>query len=174
LSTVSAVITENSGTVDKFVGDAVMAIWNAPADDPDHVEHACAAVLACRDAINKLNAEFESEGWLAYRTRFGLHVGEAVVGTIGSDDRMAYTVLGAAVNLAARLEPLNKEYGTEILVSSAVAERVADHFTFRPVDTIRPKGFEAKIEIYELCGEAQGTLERLRVGEVDLSHRGQE
>jgi adenylate cyclase len=174
LATVSAVITENSGTVDKFVGDAVMAIWNAPADDPDHVEHACAAVLACRDAINKLNAEFESEGWPAYRTRFGLHVGEAVVGTIGSDDRMAYTVLGAAVNLAARLEPLNKEYGTEILVSSAVAERVADHFTFRPVDTIRPKGFEAKIEIYELCGEAQGTLERLRVGEVDLSHRGQE
>jgi adenylate cyclase len=158
LAAVSAVITENGGTVDKFVGDAVMAIWNAPADDPDHVTHACSAVLACRDAINRLNAEFESEGWPAYRTRFGLHVGEAVVGTIGSDDRMAYTVLGATVNLAARLEPLNKEYGTEILVSSAIVKRVSDRFVFRSVDTIRPKGFEARIEIYELRREADETL----------------
>jgi adenylate cyclase len=156
LAVLSAVITEYGGTVDKFVGDAVMAIWNAPADDAEHVDHACAAVLACRDAINKLNADFEAEGWPAYRTRYGLHVGETVVGTIGSDDRMAYTVLGAAVNLAARLEPLNKEYGTEILVSSAVVERAVDRFAFRPIDTIRPKGFEARIEIFELCGRVQG------------------
>ncbi|WP_457092765.1 adenylate/guanylate cyclase domain-containing protein [Microvirga sp. P5_D2] len=173
LAVVSAVITENGGTVDKFVGDAVMAIWNAPADDPDHVEHACAAVLACRDAINKLNAEFESEGWPAYRTRFGLHVGEAVVGTIGSDDRMAYTVLGAAVNLAARLEPLNKEYGTEILVSSAIVERVPDQFAFRSVDTIRPKGFEARIEIFELCGKADDATDHLRSTDMDAGHKGQ-
>lgn len=153
LAVLSAIITEHGGTVDKFVGDAVMAIWNAPSDDPDHVAHACSAVLACRDAINRLNDEFESESWPAYRTRFGLHVGEAVVGTIGSDDRMAYTVLGATVNLAARLEPLNKEYGTEILVSSAIRERAAGRFEFRSVDTIRPKGFEAKIEIYELRRE---------------------
>jgi len=153
LALLSAVITEHGGTVDKFVGDAVMAIWNAPADDPDHVAHACAAVLACREANQKLNAEFEREGWPVYRTRFGLHTGEAVVGTIGSDDRMAYTVLGATVNLAARLEPLNKEYGTEILVSEAIQSQVADRFAFRAVDTIRPKGFEATIQIYELCGK---------------------
>ncbi|MET0527927.1 MAG: adenylate/guanylate cyclase domain-containing protein, partial [Microvirga sp.] len=137
------------------------------------VEHACAAVLACRDAINKLNAEFESEGWPAYRTRFGLHVGEAVVGTIGSDDRMAYTVLGAAVNLAARLEPLNKEYGTEILVSSAIVERVPDQFAFRSVDTIRPKGFEARIEIFELCGKADDATDHLRSTDMDAGHKGQ-
>jgi len=153
LAVLSAVITEHGGTVDKFVGDAIMAIWNAPADDPDHVAHACAAVLACREANQRLNEEFEREGWPAYRTRFGLHTGEAVVGTIGSDDRMAYTVLGAAVNLAARLEPLNKEYGTQILVSDAVRRRASDRFAFRAVDTIQPKGFEARIQVYELCGE---------------------
>ncbi|QRM32131.1 adenylate/guanylate cyclase domain-containing protein [Microvirga sp. VF16] len=153
LAVLSAVIMEHGGTVDKFVGDAVMAIWNAPADDPDHVAHACAAVLACREANRKLNAEFESEGWPAYSTRFGIHTGEAVVGTIGSSDRMAYTVLGATVNLAARLEPLNKEYGTEILVSEAVRQRVADRFAFRMIDTIQPKGFEATISIFELCGK---------------------
>lgn len=158
LAVLSAVIMEHGGTVDKFVGDAVMAIWNAPADDPDHAVHACAAVLACREANRKLNAEFESEGWPAYRTRFGLHTGEAVVGTIGSADRMAYTVLGATVNLAARLEPLNKDYGTEILVSDAVRQRVADRFAFRMIDTIQPKGFEATIRIYELCGELHERL----------------
>ncbi|MGO4386104.1 adenylate/guanylate cyclase domain-containing protein [Microvirga sp. 2YAF29] len=172
LAVLSAVITEHGGTVDKFVGDAVMAIWNAPADDPDHVAHACATVLACRNAINKLNAEFETEGWPAYKTRFGLHVGEAVVGTIGSDDRMAYTVLGAAVNLAARLEPLNKEYGTEILVSSAIVEQVADRFAFRPVDTIRPKGFEARIEIFELCGKVQDASVLVPLADVNFGRKG--
>ena len=151
LGVLSAAIMEHGGTVDKFIGDAVMAIWNAPADDPDHVAHACAAVLACRAAIQELNAAFEQEGWPAYRTRFGLHTGEAVVGTIGSADRMAYTVLGATVNLAARLEPLNKDYGTNILVSAAVAERVSDRFVFRMVDTVRPRGFQEPIRILELC-----------------------
>jgi len=152
LAVLSEVIMEHGGTVDKFVGDAVMAIWNAPTDDPDHVARACAAVLACREANRRLNEEFEREGWPAYHTRYGLHTGEAVVGTIGSSDRMSYTVLGAAVNMAARLEPLNKEYGTEILVSAAVREQAADRFAFRMVDTIRPKGFEATVCVYELCG----------------------
>ena len=161
LAVLSAVITEHGGTVDKFVGDAIMAIWNAPTDDSDHVAHACSAVLACREANRKLNIEFESEGWPAYRTRFGLHTGEAVVGTIGSSDRMAYTVLGATVNLAARLEPLNKDYGTEIIVSDAIRRQVADRFAFRPIDTITPKGFATSIRIYELLSqldrEGEGT-----------------
>src|SRR5262249_4099364 len=121
LGVLSETIMAHGGTVDKFVGDGGMAIWNAPAKDPDHVAHACAATLACREANRKLNIEFEQEGWPAYKTRFGLHTGEATVGIIGSFDRMAYTVLGATVNLAARLEPLNKRYGSEILVSEAVA-----------------------------------------------------
>jgi adenylate cyclase len=80
LALMSEVLMEHHGTVDKFVGDAVMAIWNAPSDDPDHVGHACAAALACRDAGRRLNEVFASEGWPACRTRFGLHTGDAVVG----------------------------------------------------------------------------------------------
>ncbi|WP_046867817.1 adenylate/guanylate cyclase domain-containing protein [Microvirga massiliensis] len=148
------VIMAHGGTVDKFVGDAIMAIWNAPTEDADHVAHACAAVLACRDVNLEVNEAFEREGWPEYKTRFGLHTGEAVVGIIGSSDRMSYTALGATVNLAARLEPLNKEYGTDILVSEAVQQRVAQRFLFRLVDTIKPRGFGSAIRIFELRGEA--------------------
>jgi adenylate cyclase len=144
------------GTVDKFIGDAVMAIWNAPADDPNHVLNACTAVLACLDANRALNLEFEREGWPAYRTRFGLHVGDAVVGNIGSADRMNYTALGATINLAARLEGLNKNYGTAVLVSEAIKNRAEAGFVFRSVDRISPKGFAASFTVFELRGK-QGT-----------------
>lgn len=143
-------IMTHAGTVDKFIGDAIMAIWNAPADDPDHAANACAAALAFQRANDRLNAEFEREGWPVYRTRIGLHAGDAVVGNIGSEDRMNYTVLGATVNLAARLEGLNKNYGTSILVSSALKQRVGSRFGFRSVDRISPKGFAEAFEIYEL------------------------
>jgi adenylate cyclase len=146
-------IMSHSGTVDKFIGDAIMAIWNAPADDPDHAANACASALAFQRANDRLNAEFEREGWPAYRTRIGLHSGEAVVGNIGSVDRMNYTALGATVNLAARLEGLNKNYGTSILVSSALQQRAGARFLFRSVDRISPKGFVEAFEIYELRGE---------------------
>jgi adenylate cyclase len=148
----SETIMANKGTVDKFIGDAVMAIWNAPIEDDDHVANACAAVLACIKVNRELNAEFEREGWPAYHTRFGLHVGDVVVGNIGSSDRMNYTVLGAAVNLAARLESLNKQYQTTALVSEAVKQRVEQRFAFRSVDRIKPKGFAAETEVYELVG----------------------
>jgi adenylate cyclase len=148
----SEAIMANKGTVDKFIGDAVMAIWNAPIGDDDHVANACAAVLACIEANRELNAAFEREGWPAYHTRFGLHVGDVVVGNIGSPDRMNYTVLGASVNLAARLESLNKEYRTTALVSEAVKQRVGSRFEFRSVGRIKPKGFAAEFEVYELLG----------------------
>jgi adenylate cyclase len=143
-------IMKNRGTVDKFIGDAIMAIWNAPADDPDHAVNACAGALAFQRANDRLNAEFVREGWPAYRTRCGLHTGDAVVGNIGSEDRMNYTALGATVNLAARLEGLNKNYGTSILVSAALRQRTASRFLFRSVDRISPKGFAEAFEIYEL------------------------
>ncbi len=150
-------IMSHSGTVDKFIGDAIMAIWNAPADDPDHAANACAAALAFQRANDRLNAEFAREGWPVYRTRIGLHAGEAVVGNIGSEDRMNYTALGATVNLAARLEGLNKNYGTSILVSEALRRRVASRFLFRSVDRISPKGFAEAFEIYELrCERGEG------------------
>jgi adenylate cyclase len=155
----SETIMTHQGTVDKFIGDAVMAIWNAPVDDPNHVLNACAAVLACTRRNAALNKEFEQDGWPAYHTRFGLHVGDAVVGNIGSADRMNYTVLGATINLAARLEGLNKDYGTSILVSEALKARAEPAFVFRSVDRIMPKGFAEAFTIYELRCERSTTSE---------------
>lgn len=156
---VSDEIMKHSGTVDKYIGDAIMAFWNAPADDPDHIGNACAATLAVFRANLRLNAEFGREGWPAYKTRFGLHNGDAVVGNIGSADRMNYTALGATVNLAARLEGLNKNYGTSILVSSAVQQRAASKFLFRSVDRISPKGFAESFDIFELRCERGSSID---------------
>jgi adenylate cyclase len=155
----SETIMKHHGTIDKFIGDAVMAFWNAPADDPDHVIHACRGVLECLRKNEELNRLFEQENWPPYTTRFGVHVGDAVVGNIGSADRMNYTALGATINLAARLEGLNKNYGTQVLVSAAVKERVEGDFAFRSVDEIRPKGFEEAVRIFELRGEQAGASE---------------
>jgi adenylate cyclase len=146
-------IMSHQGTVDKFIGDAVMAFWNAPADDPDHVVNACRAVLGCVRRNAELNVSFSREGWPPYTTRFGLHVGDAVVGNVGSPDRMNYTAFGATINLAARLEGLNKNYGTQILATDDVKTRAGSGFVFRSVDKISPKGFAEAVAIYELRGD---------------------
>jgi adenylate cyclase len=140
------------GTVDKFIGDAVMVFWNAPNPQPDHIERACRAVLAGRMACEKLNAQFEAEGLKPFFTRFGIHVGEAVVGNLGSTERMNYTALGNTVNLAARLEGLNKQFGTNILVSEGVYLRVQHCFQFRPLESVIAKGMTKGTRIFELVG----------------------
>ena len=138
-----SVLTEaflaEGGTVDKFIGDAVMVFWNAPNPQPDHVERACRAALAGRAACEELNSQFETEGLKPFFTRFGIHVGEAVVGNLGSTERMNYTALGNTVNLAARLEGLNKQFGTAILVSEAVYSRVQHCFQFKAFSRSLPR-----------------------------------
>lgn len=146
----SDAIMSNKGTVDKFMGDALMALWNAPVEDPDHVGNARAAILACQHAIHELNERFEREKWSVYRTRYGLHVGSVVAGNIGSADWMNYTVLGPSVNLATRLESLNNVYGTAALVSGQIKRRAEARFLFRSVDRISPKGFAEKFPVFEL------------------------
>jgi adenylate cyclase len=140
------------GTVDKFIGDAVMVFWNAPNPQPDHVDRACRAVLAAKSAGERLNAEFEAEGLQPFITRFGIHVGEAVVGNVGSVERMNYTALGNTVNLAARLEGLNKQVGTTILASEDVYLRVYDRFEFNAFDAVIAKGMTKETRIFELVG----------------------
>jgi adenylate cyclase len=149
------VIMSQGGTVDKFIGDAVMAFWNAPNTQPDHCERACRAALLAKKANASINREFGSEGLSPFHTRYGIHVGEAVVGNLGSSERMNYTVLGNVVNLAARLEGLNKQYGTDILVSEAVFVRVKDRFRFRFVDSVVAKGMIAETRVYELLDEVK-------------------
>jgi adenylate cyclase len=140
------------GTVDKFIGDAVMVFWNAPNPQPDHVERACRAALAGKTACEQLNSQFEAEGLKPFFTRFGVHVGEAVVGNLGSTERMNYTALGNTVNLASRLEGLNKQYGTAILVSEEVHARVQDRFQFKAIESVVAKGMTKETRIFELVG----------------------
>lgn len=151
-----SVLTESflaeGGTIDKFIGDAVMVFWNAPNQQPDHVERACRSVLAARVACEKLNCQFEAEGLKPFFTRFGIHVGDAVVGNLGSMERMNYTALGNTVNLAARLEGLNKQFGTVILVSEVVYLRAKHRFQFKAFESVIAKGMTKATRVFELVG----------------------
>ena len=150
------VILANQGSIDKFIGDAIMAFWNAPLDVEDHVAVACRTMLLCRVRGHELNGEWAAAGEQQMHTRFGLHTGETVVGNVGSPDRMDYTALGASVNLAARLEGLNKDYGTELLASESVFREVEDRFLFRPIDVASVKGLSQRVNVYELCAALDG------------------
>jgi adenylate cyclase len=158
----SEAIQHHGGTIDKFIGDAIMAIWNAPQFDEDHVANACRALLACSRACDALNAANTDSKLFPMTTRFGLHCGEAMVGNVGSNDRLQYTVLGAAVNLASRIEGLNKVYGTRLLVSDSVRERVKDRFILRPVDLVAPVGTQKPVVIWELLAERREADDDLR------------
>lgn len=146
-------ISGNQGTVDKYIGDAIMALWNAPLDDTDHPVHACRAALGCLQAEANLNSDNGALPLRPLHARFGLHTGRVVVGNVGSLSRLQYTALGAAVNFASRLEGLNKVYGTRILVSSDVAVHVESMFLLREVDHVVPAGTSFPSRIFELIAE---------------------
>jgi adenylate cyclase len=154
LEVMTGAIHGTGGIIDKYIGDGVMAIWNAPLRIPEHPRQACAAALRCQEATAAL---FASPGWTGrtiWNTRFGLHRDEVSVGHFGAPDRMSYTAMGDGVNLAARLEGLNKQYGTRILVSATVARAAGDGFAFRRVDRVAVKGKSEGVEIFELLGRA--------------------
>ena len=159
------------GTIDKYIGDAVMALWNAPGLDADHAAHGCLAALRGRDLSHRLARDFEQRGRPALRTRFGVNSGEAVIGNVGSTDRMAYTAIGATVNMASRLEGLNKQYGTQILVTAATREAAGSDFVFRRVDRVLPKGRQTATDIHELLGlrcAAAPADRRLLLADADI------
>lgn len=145
-------LLEHHATIDKYIGDAVMAIWNAPKRDLAHALHACRGALHARALTLRLEEEYAARGWPRLHTRFGIHSGEAVVGNVGSTDRMAYTAIGSMVNIASRLEGMNKMYGTQILVSEATRLGAGSGFVFRPVDLVLAKGAQDPLEVHELVG----------------------
>ncbi|MCK5663761.1 MAG: hypothetical protein KAI17_09755, partial [Thiotrichaceae bacterium] len=151
--TISKVIIETNGTVDKYIGDGVMAFWGAPIDDEDHVFHACQAAIKVRVALKQLNRKWQKEGKPSVITRFGISSGRVIVGNVGSDDRLNYTSLGDPVNLASRLENLNKSYDTGIMVSEFVYEKVKNQFKFKLLDRVAVKGKTQGVYIYELIDE---------------------
>ena len=144
------VVFRHQGTVDKFVGDMVMALFGAPVDDPAHAEHAVAAAVDMVDELGKLNARWLSEGRAALDIGIGVNSGEMIAGNIGSSSIMSYTVIGDNVNLGARLESLNKEYGTRIIISDATRSRLRQPYTTRPLGDVIVKGKTRPVAIYEL------------------------
>jgi len=154
---------ETRGTIDKYIGDAIMAIWNAPEPVPDHPRMACLAALRCRDAARALAQTPEWRGLPVFETRFGLHCATALVGHFGASDRMNFTAIGDAINLASRLEGLNKQYGTSIIASEAIADRAREAFDFRLLDVVAVKGKSDAITIYELLGTKGTAGERQEI-----------
>ena len=152
LDTVSQQIRASGGTVDKFIGDVVMAFWGAPARDPAHALTACRAALACQEALDRLHQRWRAEGKRPFATRIGVHTGEVVVGNVGSEARLNYTIIGDAVNLASRLEGLNKVYGTRIIVSETALRQAGPEVIARPIDFVAVKGKRQPVLIYELLG----------------------
>ena len=130
-----------------------------------HEHAACIAALKCRNASVEMNARWIAAGRDPWHTRFGVHVGDTVVGNVGSSDRIDYTVIGSTVNIASRLEGLNKFYGTHVLASGQVADACSGGFLFRKVDHSLPKGAIHPLDIYELIGTVEGPPE-LRVTQV--------
>lgn len=150
---VTQIIESERGTLDKFIGDAVMAFWGAPIANDDHAVMACSAALRCQKAINELNSEWLKAGKYPFRTRIGLHSCYTVVGNMGSRQRLNYTVIGDGVNLASRLEGLNKLYRTSIIISKATHRYVQNIFICRILDQIAVKGKSQSVVIYELLAD---------------------
>ena len=147
------IIMEHNGTVDKYIGDAIMAFWNAPVEMNDHAKVACLATLKILQRIRELEKKWTAEGKPVFRTRIGLNTGDVVVGNMGSEQRLNYTVIGDPVNLASRLESLNKYYGSNVIISQFTHEKCAADFEVRTLDYVLVKGKIKAVSIYELLAE---------------------
>jgi adenylate cyclase len=164
LGEMSDIVIRHGGTVDKFIGDAVMAFWGAPVADAEQSLHALSAAVEMQAATARMAAELSGSGGPPIRMRVGLHRGECIVGDLGGNNRLEYTAIGDAVNLASRLEGVNNLYGTGILVSQAVADAVSERIRLRPVDTVRVKGRNAPVQLFTPCDDpalAERTLAAL-------------
>jgi adenylate cyclase len=161
LTALVEVVFRHRGTLDKFIGDATMAFFGAPFDNPDHALQACRAAVEMSDVVARLNERWQAEGRAPFVTGFGIATGEMLVGNFGSSQRFTYTVIGDQVNLGARLESLNKDYETarHIIISQGTYELVRDHVLVRPLGSVTVKGKHQAVEIFDL---------------VDLKKPGQE
>lgn len=148
---ITSIIIKHSGTVDKYIGDSVMAFWGAPSELKDHAYKASLAALECQDFINRMNAG-NGGGGPQLHTRIGINSGNVIVGNFGYAERFNYTVFGDNVNLASRLEGINKLYGTKIIVSESTYALVGEKVAARKIDIVVVKGKKTGMPIYELVG----------------------
>jgi adenylate cyclase len=154
LSEMTDIIESQGGYVEKYIGDSIVAVFGAPVDDTDHARHAASAALLCRDRLDEMNRTSPAFHGLTVTHRMGLNTGEALVGNIGSRRRFNYSVMSDAVNVASRLEGVNKYYGTTIIASETTVAATGAAFAWRELDATRVKGRAAPVKIYELVAEA--------------------
>ena len=144
------VVFRHHGTLDKFVGDMVMALFSAPLDDLEHAEHAVQAAIEMIDELGKLNRKWVGEGRSPLDIGIGINSGEMIAGNIGAQAVMSYTVIGDNVNLGSRLESLNKEYKTRIIISDATRSRLKGQYEMRPLGDVIVKGKSKPVAIFEI------------------------
>lgn len=175
LTSMTRLIHKHRGTIDKYMGDAIMAFWGAPLHDADHARLALLTAMDMKEDLVALENDFRARGWPALKIGIGLNTGPMNVGNMGSEFRMAYTVMGDAVNLGSRLEALSKNYGVTIVVSASTRAAVPD-FAYRCLDRVRVKGKLEPVSIYEPVGPADtlsaGTREGLEKWEAALAAYG--
>jgi adenylate cyclase len=169
LTPLSRVIYKRRGTIDKYMGDCIMAFWGAPLPDLDHAHHAVLAGMEMQQALNDLQPHFKARGWPEIHIGVGVNTGRVSVGNMGSEVRVAYTVMGDAVNLASRLEGITKEYGALMLVGEST-KQVTPQIVYREVDLVRVKGKEQPVAIFEPHG-LNGEVEKSKLDEIKLFHQ---
>ena len=172
LTAMTEKVQEERGTIDKYIGDAIMAFWGAPLADPDHATHALETAIAMQKGLRDLDAPFAKRGWPPLHIGVGLNCGMMSVGDMGSKFRRSYTVMGDAVNLASRLESLTKEYGVGILVTENIVRKVPG-YVYREVDKVRVKGKLEGVAIFEPVGR-QAEIGEETLQEVDRFHKALE
>jgi class 3 adenylate cyclase len=172
LTAMSDILLEQKGTIDKYEGDAIMAFFGAPLEVEDHAARACAAAVLMKKKEQELNKNIIQGGGISPEplfTRIGINSGDMSVGNMGSKRKMNYTVMGNAVNLAARLEGVNKMFGTRILISENTRQEIGDSFLCRKLDRVRVAGITQPVRIYELLDfSSLATAEQKNM--VDLFH----
>jgi adenylate cyclase len=172
LDFMSRIVAAHAGTVDKFIGDSVMAFWNAPTSNPHHALSACKAALACRAAFRQSAIGRQATGAGRVGLRIGVNSGATLVGNIGSSERLNYTAIGDAVNVASRLESLNKRYGTDILIGEATAAEAGDTLVLRRVDKVAVYGRRGGLVVYELLGLADDNTALGNLGWIETYQSG--
>jgi adenylate cyclase len=160
LTVMTDIVFKYDGTLDKYIGDALMAIYGAPLERPDHPVRACASALDMMEGLKRLNEKWIKEGKNPLDIGIGINTGMMMVGNMGSDQRFDYTVMGDAVNLSSRLEGANKAYKTNILISDSTYEKVKDEFTCMELDSVRVKGKHKPVRIFQLMGRDNVSGER--------------
>jgi class 3 adenylate cyclase len=172
LSAMTEIVERHAGYVDKYIGDAILAIWGAPLPAPDHAVRACRAAIEMRDRLAALRPVFQERYGVELHARAGVNTTAAVVGNVGSRQKTNYTALGDGVNLASRLEGANKAFGTAILCGDATRAAAGDGFAWRAVDLLRVKGKREGVPVHELVGLAAGLspADRARIGRWEAAH----